>query len=93
MAEALYLVTVAAPEAPQRDILDGIHAVLINKDDAQTDAQIIASAEAKVIAMGHNIPAGYFDTVQAIGDLTSGPLPADTDAMLIGPRFIESDVA
>lgn len=85
MAEALYLVTKDS-DSPQQPFINGIHAVLINKDDGQTDAQIIASAVAQCVAGGHTLTGGYFDTVTAVGDLTSGPLPTDVDAMIILPR-------
>jgi len=85
MAEALYLVTKANAQHGGETIINGIHAVLINSDDGGTDAQIIAEAEAQVVAGGHPIPSGYFDTVAAVGDLTSGPLPTDEDTLIILP--------
>lgn len=85
MAEALYLVTKASADSPQQDIVNGIHAVLINSDDGGADADIIAEAVAQVVAGGHAVPDSYFDTVTAIADLTSGPLPTDEDVMIILP--------
>jgi len=89
MAEALYLVTKSASNDPSATLIDGIHAVLINSDDGGSDAQIITEAETAVQGHGHAIPDGYFDTVSAVGDLTSGPLPDDTDIMIFHPRTTE----
>jgi len=89
MAEAYYLVSVADPESPHRDLIDGIHTVLGNYDDGSTDAEIIADATAKVIAAGHDIPSNYFDTVTAVVTL----LPDDTDTHIVGPRWAETEEA
>lgn len=89
MAEAIYLVRVAVPEAPQRDIIDGIHAVIGNYDDGSTDAEIIADAVAACVSAGHDIPAGYFDTVVAVLTL----LPDDTDTAIFSDRFYELEEA
>jgi len=89
MAEAYYAVTVAAPEAPQRDLIDGIHTVIGNYDDGSTDAEIIADAYAKVVSAGHDIPSDYFDTVVLLTTL----LPDDTDTLIIGNRWSETEEA
>lgn len=90
MAKGLYMVSVANAANPNVTIVDGIHAVLINSDDGGTNATIIAEAEAQVVAAGHDIPSGYFDTVTDIDDLTSGPLKDDEDTMIILPRGTET---
>jgi len=87
MAEALYLVRKANADSPSETIIDDIHVALVNADDASTDAEIIADAEAQIQTL-HPIPDDYFDTVVAIADLTSGPLPDDTDTMLILRRTV-----
>lgn len=94
MAEGLYLVSRAAGDEGN-PVINGVVAVVINKDSAQTNAQIIASAVAKCesandagntpVASRPNVfPSDYFDTVTAISDLAAGPLADDTDAVIIG---------
>ena len=87
MAEALYLVSKANADSPSETIINDIHCALVNADDASTDAEIIADAEGQIQTL-YPIPDGYFDTVTAIGDLTSGPLPDDTDTMVILRRTL-----
>ncbi len=85
MAEALYLVE--RTDSPVSDDRDGVRAVLINEDDAQTDAQIITATIAALNAAlpvdaqaDAKFPAGYFDTVSEVSDLvTAGPLRTDGD--------------
>ena len=87
MVEQLFLVE--RTDRPDNDVRDGIKTVIINNDDADTDAQIItaailavntalpvdADAEAK-------IPAGYFDTVSPLTPLSAGPLATDLDILV-----------
>jgi hypothetical protein len=83
MAEALYLVE--RTDQPVADDRDGVRAVVINEDDAQTNAQIITATIAALnaalpVSAGAEakFPAGYFDTVSEISDLvTAGPLRTD----------------
>lgn len=86
MAEALFLVERTVPE--NMNDRDGIRAVIINNDDGDTDAQVIAAAIAAVNAAlpadadvpDDKLPAGYFDTVNEISDLvTAGSLRTDQD--------------
>lgn len=68
-----------------------VRAVVVNDDDAQTDAQIIATAIATLntgaptgdtFAAGEDsYPAGYFDTVVQIGAAPAGPLATDGDLL------------
>lgn len=89
MAAAIFLVTVDHPEKPVRALTDGVSAVLINHDDGDTDAQIIAAAATQCRAAGHHdIPdVGYFATVQQVDDLVAGPLKDAEDAMIFGGRY------
>lgn len=79
MAEALYLLLRDLATGEKR--VNGAHAVLINKDDGQTDAQIRASAIAQANAAGFALPLTYFDTVTPlkVSDLTSGSLKDNLD--------------
>ncbi len=82
MAEALYLVTKS--HADHVPLVNGIRAVLINKDDGQTDTQIKADANAQIATLaGADVDSSmrddYFDTVTKVSDLTSGPLKDNKD--------------
>ena len=81
MAEALYLVT-RTDAARRMGTINGINAVLINADDGGNDAATIADAVAQCVAGGHAIPTGYFDTVDEVGDLTSGSHKDDLDCTI-----------
>lgn len=82
MAKALYLVS-RSTAVGQRSV-DAVNHVLINKDDTSTNAQIIAEAVVKANAAfgltNGEFDANYFDTVEKVSDLTTGPLAADTAA-------------
>lgn len=94
MAEGLFLVRRTTQGV--NDDRNRVREVLINEDDAQTDAQIIAATIAALNAQfttgdgfssGEDVyPAGYFDTVVNIDDLTSGPLATDGDFIAFPPR-------
>lgn len=97
MAEALYLVS--RSQSVGLRTVNGVQAVVINKDDGQTDAQIIADAVAQTNAAfaGTNstspYDADYFDTVTKISDLSTGPLKDNKDAYVFrdggGPVKVE----
>lgn len=82
MAEALYLLFRDPTPGEQR--VDGAFAVLINKDDGQTDAQIRASAVAQMVAAGFQVETDYFDQVTPlkVSDLSSGALKDNLDAYI-----------
>lgn len=92
MAEALYLVT---RTGNTKRLINGVRAVLINSDDAGTNADIIAEA---VIGLNRAYPKdaegsdpfpdGYFDTVQSPADLTSGPVPDDRDVIIFADNQV-----
>lgn len=94
MAEALMLVTRTNQEG-DNGMRNGVHAMLINNDDADADSVTIADAVARLNAVyGTNAyPDDYFDTVQVVGDLTSGPLPDNGDFMAFLPRVVETHEA
>lgn len=98
MAESVVLVTRAASAGEQ--LVNGVRAVLINSDDGGTDAQKIIEAVAacnrafpKDAAGSDPFPAGYFDTVLEVGDLTSGPIPDDTDAIVFAGSNVVTTLA
>lgn len=80
MAKALYLVTRSGQSTSTvKNLVNGVYAVVINKDDGQTNPQIIADAVAQLRIGGHAVPSNYFDTVTLISDLTSGTLKDNKD--------------
>lgn len=81
MAASMVLITKSNPEQPEKRLINGIHAVVINTDDAGSDAVMIAEAEAVLVANGHPVPSGYFDTVTKLADLGT-----DEDTVIIEPR-------
>ncbi len=89
MAEALFLVTRTNQEG-DNGMRNGVHACIINNDDADTDAVTIADAILRMNAHfgAGSYPDGYFDTVQEISDLTAGPAPDNGDIMVILPREV-----
>lgn len=88
MAAALYLVSVAGAQDPCTNLVNGVHALIINADNGHTSAEIIAEAEVVVKAAGHAIPSGYFDTVTALTTVD-----ADHDYLLFLPRGITNGIS
>ena len=91
MAEALFLVRRTTQGVNNDRNL--VREVIINSDDGGTDADVIAeaisglNAQNPVEAGAEAVyPADYFDTVEDIGDLTSGPLATDEDFIAFPPR-------
>lgn len=85
MVEQLYLVE--RTTLPDNDVRDGIKAVVINNDDGDANDAIIANAIAAVNALfpaggEDKLPGGYFDTVNQLNDLSSGPLATDQDILV-----------
>lgn len=89
MADTLYLVTRAAGDEG-KTMINGVFAVVINKDSGDTTAQKIAAAVAQCNAAAGAVegpsvyPATYFDTVTAISDLGAGPLADINDCYVFG---------
>ncbi len=82
MAAAIW--TVRKLVSNKIDIVDGIETVMINDDDGDTEAVVLADTHAAVIAAGHQIPpAGYFDTA----DLTLTDMSTDEDMLMMGKRL------
>jgi hypothetical protein len=98
MAEALYLVTKDQLGGAE-SLVNGVSAVLINADDAQTNNQIIASAVAAANssvgatgAVASAFHASYFTTVTKVSDLSAGPLKDNLDAYVFskgGPALVK----
>lgn len=86
MVQSLFLATRSA--AVQSRTLNGIRAVAINLVSTSTNAQVIAAAVAKLNLKGGatSFDSKYFDTVIALGDLSGGPLNADTVSMFFADR-------
>ena len=95
MAEGLFLVE-RTSNMGDNNKRDAITAVVINNDDGDTDAQHIAAAVLAVngdfppeSGFEDKIPAGYFDTVREISDLTSGPLATALDHIVFTQKVVE----
>lgn len=75
-----------------------VRSVVVNEDDAQTDAQIIQAvidtlntntATGDGFSSGENVyPDGYFDTVTQIGASPAGPLAVDGELIAFTPEVI-----
>ena len=87
MAEALWLVTKSTDSEGGKTLKDKLHACVINSDDGNTQAQVIAQAESQARAGGFAVLDGYFDTAVEISDLASGPLQDDGDAYMFHDQF------
>lgn len=87
MAKALYLCTHRLN--PGDGAINGLAALVINKDDGQTTLQIQTSASAQASAhygTAGLYPVAYFDTVTKISDLTSDALKDNLDTFLFLPE-------
>lgn len=85
MAKALWLCTKSLLGGAEV-LINGVVAVVINKDSGQTALQVKTDAAlACTESNGYKYPATYFDTVTQIDDLTNGPLKDDEDAYIIFP--------
>ena len=97
MAEAAYLVSRTIDTASVNTTINGVQHVIINADDAQSDAAIATEAaalatraydDAAVAADSKAppvFPSDYFDTVTAI-DLTGAVFGADEQGVVLDPN-------
>lgn len=83
MAAALWIVRKLTDN--KADIIDGIEVVVINNDNLDSEAVTITGAEAALVAAGHAIPTGYFDT--AVLGLAATQLDTDQDLIAMGPSI------
>jgi len=83
MAAAIWIVRKATDDKVA--IVDGIETVIINDDDLDSEATVLADTEAAVIAAGHAIASGYFST--AVLALAAGQLDTDEDFIAVGKRI------
>jgi hypothetical protein len=79
MAAAIWLVRTGAG---QKNLVQGITRAVINSDDANTEADVIADATAVAQGLGLPINGTYFDSADLI--LAAGQMDADQDAILFG---------
>ena len=94
MAEALFLVT-RTTQGVSED-RDRVREVIINDDDATTNANVIIATVAALNAAAPvetgaeaKYPAGYFDTVIELSDLTTeSTLRTDGDFIAFPPRVV-----
>jgi uncharacterized protein YdeI (YjbR/CyaY-like superfamily) len=85
MAKAIWLVTKADVKSPDKNVVNGITAVVIQADSAQTSAQVRAAAVTRLQAAGHPVRANYFDAaVDLSTDQTTGPMKDNNDLYYLG---------
>lgn len=65
-------------------IINGITTVVMNADDAETEADVLTATEAALVAVGHPIPAGYFNSADQWD--ASGQIDTDEDLLIFGPN-------
>lgn len=81
MAAAVW--TVRKLPSNKIDIVNGIETVIVNNDDGDSEATVLADTHAAVIAAGYPIPpSGYFDSA----DLTLTDMSTDEDMLIMGKR-------
>lgn len=83
MAATLWIVRKADDD--NFPVVDGITTVIVNDDDAETEANVLTATEALAVAAGIDLPSGYFSTA-AIWS-ASGQLDADGDAIFFDERL------
>jgi predicted transcriptional regulator len=72
---------------PTRPVINGLTTVIINADDAGSEATTIAEATASLVAQGHPLDSGYFDSADLA--LGAGQLDTDEDLIALGDPRIE----
>jgi len=70
--------------ADKETIIDGITTVVINSDSADTEAAVLTATEAALVAAGHAIPTGYFNTADQWN--AAGQIDTDDDMLIFGPN-------
>jgi hypothetical protein len=93
MAAGIFLVSKAGSEDPNQTYVNNIHAAIVNADDGDTDATIIAEAVAAAVGLGHPLRDEYFDTVEQLGVPTSGIMTTDLDAIVLLTRGTDREIA
>lgn len=81
MAAAIWIVR---SNKHPKALVDGIDTVFINDDDLDSEATVLADAQAAVLAAGHAIPDNYFDSAALA--LAVGQLDADGDMVICSDR-------
>ncbi len=62
------------------DVIDSIDTVVVNNDDADIESLVISNTIATLVANGHPLPAGYFDTAEEA--LSAGNLDTEFDLIM-----------
>lgn len=81
MAATVWIVRKAVDD--KETIIDGITSVIINLDDAEVEADVLTTTEGVVLAAGHPIPLGYFNSADIWS--ASGQIDTDEDMLVFGP--------
>ena len=82
MVAAIWLVRKL--DSNKQETINGITTVFINDDNADSEAVVLADTEAALVAAGHDIPTGYFDSADLA--LAAGQMDADGDLVASGCR-------
>lgn len=93
MAAGIFLVSKTDAANPAYKYINDIQAAIVNADDGDSDATIIAEAIAAAVGLGHKLPASYFTTVEQLGVPTSGIMTTDLDAIVLLPRGTDREIA
>lgn len=69
--------------ADKETIIDGITTVVINSDSVDSEATVLTATEAALVAAGHPIPTGYFNSADQWN--AAGQIDTDEDLLIFGP--------
>lgn len=93
MAAGIFYVSKLNAANPTYKYINDVHAMIVNADDGDSDAVIIAEAITAGVALGHKLPDGYFNTVEQLGVPTSGIMTTDLDAIVLLRRGTDREIA
>jgi len=65
-------------------IINGITTVIVNEDSLDSEATVLAATEAALVAAGHPIPTGYFNSADQWN--VAGQIDTDEDKLIFGPE-------
>lgn len=84
MAQQIYLISKDNPEDLDQ-LVDGVHAMVLNADDGDSDTVKKTEAATVCRAQGVQVEDDYFDTVRLLGPPTAGVFEDNGDAIIFRP--------